>query len=171
MRHPSLVCCCGTVHGYIMGSGHSKPTVLDTMIKNFRKRFSENNRVKLALGRLKTLCDVISIGPSSSASPCFTINPSPQLKPHQKSHKPWLILCNPSSKSIGQLKNCQQLLSILFTIGKERQLGSLVRVHRLKLLSPRNTPRGTSPPLRDSTRSTDIRTPSSRRSKLGPKSL
>lgn len=41
-----------------MGSGLSKATVLETMLKNFKKGFSGDYRVKLTPGKLRTFCEV-----------------------------------------------------------------------------------------------------------------
>ena len=39
-----------------MGKSASKPTVLEYMVKNFKKGFSRDYGVKLSLGKLCTLC-------------------------------------------------------------------------------------------------------------------
>ncbi|KAF6390304.1 hypothetical protein mRhiFer1_007878 [Rhinolophus ferrumequinum] len=41
-----------------MGGSHRKPTALDCMLKNFRKGFGGNYRVKMTPGRLCTLCEL-----------------------------------------------------------------------------------------------------------------
>lgn len=41
-----------------MEGGSSKPTVLNYMLKNVKKGFSEEYRVKLTLGKLRNLCEL-----------------------------------------------------------------------------------------------------------------
>lgn len=41
-----------------MGSGQGKATVPETMLKNFRKGFSRDYRVKLNPGKLQIFCEV-----------------------------------------------------------------------------------------------------------------
>lgn len=67
---PSLVCLHAPSHGNIMGSGHSKPKVLKTMIKNFRKGLPGNYGVKITPSKLKTLCE--------SESPTFGVGWLPE---------------------------------------------------------------------------------------------
>ena len=43
---------------YKMRSGQSKMTILDAMIKNFRKGFSGDYGVKMTPGKLRTLSEV-----------------------------------------------------------------------------------------------------------------
>ena len=53
------VCCeCGVLSRRNMGQAHSKPASLETMLKNFRKRFKGDYGVTMTPGKLRTLCEI-----------------------------------------------------------------------------------------------------------------
>jgi hypothetical protein len=56
--HPPFVCLDTVHHSGNMRSNQSKPTILDTIIGNFKKGFGGDYGVKLTPGKLQTLCEV-----------------------------------------------------------------------------------------------------------------